>query len=111
MPGMARRAGGQARRHRLPWVSDAVALSDRLGTTETTAQVDPGRFTRAMMRAAAAHGAELHRAAVTGIARRDGAVAASRSTGERSTLTPSSSRWARGRALPPNGCRSRPSTG
>ena len=25
-------AGGPARRHRLPWVSDAVALSDRLGT-------------------------------------------------------------------------------
>ena len=76
MPGMARRRGGPARRHRLPWVSDAIALSDRLGTTETTAQVDPGRFTRAMMRAAAAHGAELRRAAVTGIARRDGAVAA-----------------------------------
>jgi glycine/D-amino acid oxidase-like deaminating enzyme len=58
-------------------VSDAVALSDRLGTTETTAQVDPGRFTRAMMRAAAAHGAELRSTAVTDIARRrDGAVAA-----------------------------------
>jgi glycine/D-amino acid oxidase-like deaminating enzyme len=69
-------AGGPARRHRLPWVSDAIASSDRLGTTETTAQVDPGRFTRAMMRAAAAHGAELRRAAVTGIAHRGGAVAA-----------------------------------
>lgn len=69
-------AGGPARRHRLPWVSDAIALSDRLGTTATTAQVDPGRFTSAMMRAAAAHGAELRRAALTGIARRDGAVAA-----------------------------------
>ena len=66
MPGMARQQAVR-RRHRLPWVSDAVALSDRLGTTETTAQVDPGRFTRAMMRAAAAHGAELRRAAVTGI--------------------------------------------
>src|SRR5215218_8920046 len=64
-------AGGQAR-HRLPWVSDAIALSDRLGTTETTAQVHPARFTQSMMRAAAAHGAELRRAAVTGIARRRG---------------------------------------
>jgi glycine/D-amino acid oxidase-like deaminating enzyme len=64
--------GGPARRHRLPWVSDAIVLSDRLGTTETTAQVHPARFTQSMMRAAAAHGAELRRAAVTGIARRRG---------------------------------------
>jgi hypothetical protein len=61
-------AGGPARRHRLPWVSDAIVLSDRLGTTETTAQVHPARFTQSMMRAAAAQ----RRAAVTGIARRRG---------------------------------------
>src|SRR5215213_765055 len=67
---------GAAGRHRLPWLSEGVILTDRLGTPETTAQVDPGRFTRAMMRAAAAHGAELRRAAVTGIARRDGNGAA-----------------------------------
>jgi glycine/D-amino acid oxidase-like deaminating enzyme len=70
-------ARGQASRHRLPWVSDGIALNDRLGTTETTAQVHPGRFTQAMMRAAETHGAELRTAAVTGIARRrDGAVEA-----------------------------------
>jgi glycine/D-amino acid oxidase-like deaminating enzyme len=66
---------GPAGRHRLPWVGDGIALSDRLGSTATTAQVHPGRFTAAMMRAAEAHGAELRAAAVTGLVRRrDGAV-------------------------------------
>jgi glycine/D-amino acid oxidase-like deaminating enzyme len=68
---------GPASRHRLPWVSEGIGLSDRLGSTETTAQVHPGRFTEAMMRAAEAHGAELRSACVTGLVRgADGAVRA-----------------------------------
>jgi glycine/D-amino acid oxidase-like deaminating enzyme len=68
---------GPASRHRLPWVSEGIALNDRLGSTETTAQVHPGRFTDAMMRAAEALGAELRTGAVTGIVRgADGAVRA-----------------------------------
>lgn len=43
----------------LDWVSDSVALDRRLGTTETTAQVHPGLYTKAMMRAAEANGAKL----------------------------------------------------
>ena len=34
------------------WVSDRVAIRQRLGSPETTAQVHPARFTRALMRAA-----------------------------------------------------------
>ena len=68
---------GPASRHRLEWVSEGIALDDRLGSMETTAQVHPGRFTAAMMRAAEAHGAEMRTASVTGIVRgADGAVQA-----------------------------------
>lgn len=56
----------------LPWLSSGVAIDRRLGTGTTTAQVHPGAFTRAMMRAAEAHGAELRSGAVTGIVRGDG---------------------------------------
>src|SRR5215218_4919572 len=73
---------GAAGRHRLPWLSEGVALTDRLGTPETTAQVHPARFTQSMMCAAAAHGAELRRAAVTGIARRCGGAVAAVETDE-----------------------------
>jgi glycine/D-amino acid oxidase-like deaminating enzyme len=43
-----------------------------LGSPENTAQVHPGQFTAAMMRAAKAQGAELHRGRVTGIRQRQG---------------------------------------
>ena len=52
------------------WVSDRVAISQRLGSPETTAQVHPARFTRALMRAAEAHGAELRIGQVIGRAAR-----------------------------------------
>jgi glycine/D-amino acid oxidase-like deaminating enzyme len=69
--------GPGLRGHRLPWVSEGIALNHRLGSTETTAQVHPGRFTDAMMRAAEALGAELRTGAVAGIVRgADGAVRA-----------------------------------
>lgn len=56
----------------LDWTSDRVGITSRIGTTETTAIVNPARFTTAMMDAAQAHGAALHRASVTGLVR-DGA--------------------------------------
>src|ERR1700674_1907889 len=43
----------------IDWLSDGVTVDQRLSSTETTAQVHPGNFAAAMMRAAQAHGAEL----------------------------------------------------
>ena len=54
------------------WVSDSVAIGQRLGVPETTAQVHPGAFTKAMMQAAEANGATLIGGAVTGIPVEDG---------------------------------------
>ena len=65
-------AGATAARGRaLAWLSDDVAVTQRLGSTETTAQVHPGRFTAAMMRAAEAKGATLCLGRVTGLTRQD----------------------------------------
>jgi glycine/D-amino acid oxidase-like deaminating enzyme len=47
-----------SRRHTrtaLDWLSDGVAIAQRIGTPETTASVHPGKFTMAMMRAAQKH--------------------------------------------------------
>ena len=41
------------------WVSDRIAIDRKLGSPETTAQIDPAGFTRGLMRAAEAHGATL----------------------------------------------------
>jgi glycine/D-amino acid oxidase-like deaminating enzyme len=54
------------------WLSDAVTVTQTLGSPDTTAQVHPGQFTAAMMRAAEAQGAELRHGRVTGIRQRDG---------------------------------------
>jgi glycine/D-amino acid oxidase-like deaminating enzyme len=51
------------------WLSAGVTVDQRLGSTETTAQVDPAKFTAAMMRAAQAQGAELRLGQVTGVVR------------------------------------------
>jgi glycine/D-amino acid oxidase-like deaminating enzyme len=51
----------------LNWLSDDVIVDRRLGSTDTTAQVHPGQFTAALIRAAEAHGAELRLGQVTGI--------------------------------------------
>jgi glycine/D-amino acid oxidase-like deaminating enzyme len=53
----------------LAWLSDDVTVSRRLGSTATTAQVHPGAFTAAMMRAAQGYGAKLRLGRVTGLAR------------------------------------------
>src|SRR3954449_9035481 len=55
--------------HKTNWVSDHVTLNQQLGSADTTAQVHPGRFTTALMRAAEAHGAELRVGEVTGVLR------------------------------------------
>jgi glycine/D-amino acid oxidase-like deaminating enzyme len=57
----------------LDWVAEDVSLSQRLGGTQTTAQVHPGRFTQALVEAAQPH-AELHLGQVTGMLRDGGRV-------------------------------------
>ena len=64
------------------WLSDAVTVSRRLGSAETTAQVHPGSFTAAMMRAAQAQGAELRLGRVAGLARNGARVAGVEVEGE-----------------------------
>src|SRR5690349_856960 len=54
----------------LDWLSASVIVNQRLGSTETTAQVHPEAFTAAMMRAAQAQGTELRLGQVTGVVRR-----------------------------------------
>jgi glycine/D-amino acid oxidase-like deaminating enzyme len=60
---------GQARStYALNWFAADVAMSQALGSPETTAQVHPARYTEAMMRAAQALGAGLKQGRVTGLA-------------------------------------------
>jgi glycine/D-amino acid oxidase-like deaminating enzyme len=66
--GVPRRRGAYA----LGWLSDAVTVTQALGSPETTAQVHPGQFTTAMMRAAEAQGAQLRHGRVSGITMREG---------------------------------------
>jgi glycine/D-amino acid oxidase-like deaminating enzyme len=68
--------------HGIDWLAAGVIVDQRLGSTETTGQVHPGKFTAAMMRAAQAHGAELRLGQVTGIARHGTRVAGVEVDGE-----------------------------
>ncbi len=63
-------------RRDIDWLAAEVRLTQRLGTTATTAQVHPGKFTAALMRAAEALGAEFRIGRVTGIVRQSGAARA-----------------------------------
>lgn len=54
------------------WLGPQAALQGRLGGEATTAQVHPALFTRGMMQAAIAAGAELRIGRVEDVARRDG---------------------------------------
>ena len=64
----ARRDVGFYRKLAAPdWLAGSAAVHARLGTAETTAQVDPAAFTGAMMRAALAGGARLTIGTVTGL--------------------------------------------
>ena len=66
--GSPRRRGANA----TGWLSEAVTISQTLGSPETTAQVHPGQFTTAMMRAAEAQGADLRLGRVTAIRQHNG---------------------------------------
>src|SRR5580692_3542281 len=55
----------------LDWVADDVNLTQRLGGTQTTAQVHPGRFTQALVEAAKPH-ADVRAGQVTGVAHESG---------------------------------------
>jgi len=63
--------GGGIGRTRRPdgWTSEAVTLDRRLGTTDTTAQIDPAGFTRGLMGLAEDHGASVRQGRVTGLLR------------------------------------------
>jgi glycine/D-amino acid oxidase-like deaminating enzyme len=73
----------QGSAHAIDWLSNGVSVSQRLGSTETTAQVHPEKFTAAMMRAAQAQGAELLLGRVTGVVRRERRAAGVEVNGER----------------------------
>ena len=64
---------GDARRREpavLDWLSAGTVITHRLGTPDTTASVNPRKFTAAIMRAAQQHGAQVRPGQVTGLARR-----------------------------------------
>jgi len=66
----AGRAGarpGQGHIPRLAWLSDAVRVGQRLGSPDTTAQVNPGQFAAALIAAAQAAGGEVRPGTVTGL--------------------------------------------
>ena len=67
-------AGFRRRRseYNLGWLSRDVTVTQALGSPETTAQVHPGQFTTAMMRAAEAQGVQLWLGRVTGIVQHEG---------------------------------------
>jgi glycine/D-amino acid oxidase-like deaminating enzyme len=54
----------------LGWLAAGTLITQRLGTTDTTACVNPRKFTTAMMRAAQGRGAQVRAGRVTGLARR-----------------------------------------
>jgi glycine/D-amino acid oxidase-like deaminating enzyme len=58
----------------LEWISPDVAIAGQIGSTATTAQVNPAAFTAGMMRAAEARGAEVLLGETQGLLRCDGYV-------------------------------------
>src|SRR5688572_23159453 len=58
----------------LGWLAAGTLITQQLGTTDTTACVNPRKFTTAMMRAAQRRGAEVRTGRVTGLARRAEAI-------------------------------------
>lgn len=55
----------------LDWLFAGTVIASRIGTRDTTAIVNPRKFTTAMMRAAQAHGAQVRAGQVTGLIRGD----------------------------------------
>ena len=73
----ARERGTMPGGHRVaapPWIDGAGVVTAVLGSTETTAQVHPARFTVALFDAAQALGTTLRIGVVEGVVQRDGAA-------------------------------------
>ena len=73
----ARETGGVSGGHRVPappWIDGPAIVAGAIGTTETTAQVHPARFTEALIEAAKGHGAVLRLGTVDAVAVRAGAA-------------------------------------
>ncbi len=68
-------SGGGGRRKAGSWISERIAIDRRLGSPETTAQIDPYGFTTALMRAAEERGARIIAGTVDGLVRSNGRVA------------------------------------
>lgn len=62
---------------RLDWLSEDVVIDGRLGSTDTTAQVNPAAFSAAMMQAARQEGAQLRIGKVNGVVPQQGGSALS----------------------------------
>jgi glycine/D-amino acid oxidase-like deaminating enzyme len=74
---VARERGAVGGGHRVEaprWLDGAAAVTAVLGDTHTTAQVDPARFTAALVRGAESHGATLRIGVAKSVTRTDGAV-------------------------------------
>jgi glycine/D-amino acid oxidase-like deaminating enzyme len=79
----AERARDRHSNEQVNWVADGVGIGRQIGSTETSAQVDPGRFTQALMQAAIRKGASLRIACVEEVLRDDrGRVRGVRPDGE-----------------------------
>jgi glycine/D-amino acid oxidase-like deaminating enzyme len=63
----ARRTLGSSATGLPDWIAREALLHQQLGSTRTTAQVHPAKFTRGMMDAAVDRGARLHMGQVTGL--------------------------------------------
>jgi glycine/D-amino acid oxidase-like deaminating enzyme len=73
----ARERGGRPGGHRVPapaWLDGEGAVVDTIGSVETTAQIDPARFTTALIGAAQARGATVLLGVVEGVLRRGSAA-------------------------------------
>lgn len=62
------------RRAGLDWLHEGIVITQRIGTQDTTAMLNPRSFTTALMRAAQDRGVELRHARVTGLVRESGVV-------------------------------------
>ncbi len=81
----ARERGTVAGGHRVTaprWLDGAGVVTATLGSTETTAQVHPARFTEALLGAARARGCSLRMGVVEEVIQRDGAARGTRIDGQ-----------------------------
>ncbi len=81
----AREHGSPPGGHRVPpprWLDGAGVVVAELGSTESTAQVDPARFTSALIAAAQAAGGTVRLGVVDAVIQRDGAARGVRVDGE-----------------------------